>query len=540
MKIDFQKLAVLSLLVIITVSFTHCGDPFKQSSALVFENNITTDDGEPPIIGGNGSPSEIAFRKTVYPITYNYCINCHSSTQPLHASRNITIAHNSVIDQVKVNFANIPSSRMVAKLRDENHNCWSDCETDALQMQLAIEEWHKARIASAPVEEVPEDLTLVTAQTRPLAQEFSDSTNPAKSKTVRLKMQDSVLINGMLKASDEYGTYIWRPNDGQNTVFQNNNTTTPSATLNVGIREAGVYKIWGLANAPDTNDDSIYFRVPAPSGAFKTWTNPVSSVTKWNSLPDTYNLGAGNHTLEFRMRKDGLKVYDLIFTADPNFDGTEVGDYIGVTLSFDISTLVNLPGAKFLIDVSDYDLYSYKFTKPRVITTSQNIRVKGVKILVNDFYNPQHSTYNFLNVVVSPTSNLLSNSPLVVIKDKGMDVDKISFTFDELSITNDPATGTTGDTSGVDSLTAFTSSFYQVSRTRCVDCHDFRTPRHAADNNLTAHDEVINRNLVNFETPENSRIVNKVLSLHNCGNSANCRVVADEFIEAIKEWKKSR
>jgi len=543
-KIDFQKLAVLSLLVIITVTFTHCGDPFKQSSELVFENNITENGSptDPPITGGTGSASEIAFRKTVYPITYNYCISCHSTTQPVHASRNITAAHNAVLDQVKVNFSNIPSSRMVAKLRDENHNCWSDCEANADQMQYAIEEWHKARIAAAPNDETPEETALVTSQTQALSLEFMASTNPPKSKTLRLNMASAILGGDMLKVEDkDLGlTYIWRPNDGQNTVFPSNNTTTASANLNFQIKEAGIYKIWGLANAPSANDDAIYFKIPS-GAAYKTWTNPVSALTQWNQLPDSYNLSVGNHTLEFRLRKDGLKVYDIILTADPNFDGTEVGDFIGVTLSFDISNLVKLPGAKFQIDVSDYDPYSYKFTNPRVITTSQNIRVKGVKLLINDFYNPQHSTFNFVNVVVSPTSNLLSNSPLVAIKDKGVDVDRISFAFDDLSTTNDPATGTGGDTSGVDSLTAFTSTVYQVSRTRCVLCHDNQPPRHAADNNLTAHDDVLNRNLVDFENPQNSKIVTKVQQkLHNCGNSANCRLIGDEFIEAIKEWKKSR
>ena len=92
--------------------------------------------------------SQLAFSTTVHPVAMKRCVDCHSPTgstlqqAPFHAHTDYTIAHDSVLDTARVNFFDIPRSRLVVRLRDDSHYCWSDdCEADASEMQAAIEAW---------------------------------------------------------------------------------------------------------------------------------------------------------------------------------------------------------------------------------------------------------------------------------------------------------------------------------------------------------------------------------------------------------------
>lgn len=94
--------------------------------------------------------SYTAFKEHVYPITRARCVSCHYSNaiEPVHAAADYEIAHDALIQQYKVNFSNLPSSRIVAKLRDEGHNCWSNCQQNAQEMLAGVEKWYAAIQAS--------------------------------------------------------------------------------------------------------------------------------------------------------------------------------------------------------------------------------------------------------------------------------------------------------------------------------------------------------------------------------------------------------
>jgi hypothetical protein len=91
---------------------------------------------------GAAVDSLTAFQSTVYPIAKARCVSCHIATnQPFFASNDARSAHDALISQSKINFNNIPSSRLVQRLSPENHNCWGNCSDNAKEMQLAIEKW---------------------------------------------------------------------------------------------------------------------------------------------------------------------------------------------------------------------------------------------------------------------------------------------------------------------------------------------------------------------------------------------------------------
>ncbi len=83
-----------------------------------------------------------AFVSTVYPLLTQYCSECHTpvaptSQQPYLASSNLQMAYDAAKTRMRLD--NPAASRLVQRLRDEGHNCWSnDCAASAAAMQAAI------------------------------------------------------------------------------------------------------------------------------------------------------------------------------------------------------------------------------------------------------------------------------------------------------------------------------------------------------------------------------------------------------------------
>lgn len=360
-----------------TMVFNNCGMPFKEKSTLSFSDKTFVE---------SATVSYQAFEKTVYPITRTYCVSCHSTLQPLHASADVKTAHDALVANLKVNFENIPSSRMVKKLRDDNHNCWSDCEANALEMETAIKEWKETTVDSdVPVDPIPMDNFLYTEQSKFLAE--------------------------------------------------------------------------------------VMVRPPALT-----------------------------------------------------------------TLTYNLTPILGVMGISFKVDLIDFDLYSYKFQNPRIVTTSSNVKVRNVRLLVNNTYNPQHSTFTHIDKLATPVDGKLHDYAMLVFKDKGSAGDKISFAFEELKI----STEVPEDPALIASENSFRTTVYPISRTNCISCHTVQNPPHAHDNYKEAHDVVVTQNLVDFTTPASSKLVTKVQSGHNCGTQEECDIIANQYMAAIIEWKKVR
>lgn len=84
------------------------------------------------------------FAITLYPLLAENCATCHGEggmAAPSIAHQDVTLAQAAVTDNQKASFSNPANSRIVVKLRNEFHYCWSVCEEDAQQLQTAIEKW---------------------------------------------------------------------------------------------------------------------------------------------------------------------------------------------------------------------------------------------------------------------------------------------------------------------------------------------------------------------------------------------------------------
>lgn len=81
------------------------------------------------------------FEATVYPLLTQYCAGCHSESaatrqQPYFASTDVPAAYQAAKSKIRLD--NPAQSRLVQRLRTDSHNCWSDCASNANEMQAAI------------------------------------------------------------------------------------------------------------------------------------------------------------------------------------------------------------------------------------------------------------------------------------------------------------------------------------------------------------------------------------------------------------------
>ncbi len=82
------------------------------------------------------------FTQNVHPLLETYCSECHEGSaaipiSPYIGSSDVGEAYLASISKLNLD---IPTdSRVVARLRDEFHGCWDDCQTDAAQMATAIQ-----------------------------------------------------------------------------------------------------------------------------------------------------------------------------------------------------------------------------------------------------------------------------------------------------------------------------------------------------------------------------------------------------------------
>ena len=114
----------------------------NEKGELVFNDpNAATTTSE------NNANSLEAFKTTVYPlVTSKTCVNCHGVSQsPKFAVEDVEEAFTNLTSSNKVDLADPESSRIVVKIVDQSHNCWSDsCEADSQEMLEAVQAWADA------------------------------------------------------------------------------------------------------------------------------------------------------------------------------------------------------------------------------------------------------------------------------------------------------------------------------------------------------------------------------------------------------------
>lgn len=106
--------------------------------------NLTAPADHMPTGAINFPDTSTLFSTTVYPLLTTNCVSCHSDSAPVQVRQTPLFAHTNVdtayeAAKTKIDLANADDSRLVVRLRDESHNCWSDCAANAAEMQTQIE-----------------------------------------------------------------------------------------------------------------------------------------------------------------------------------------------------------------------------------------------------------------------------------------------------------------------------------------------------------------------------------------------------------------
>ncbi|TAA44980.1 LamG domain-containing protein [Corallincola spongiicola] len=84
---------------------------------------------------------------TIYPIVREYCVQCHSDEaaipqSPFFASADTMTAYEAAKSKIDLDSAG--RSRLVVRLSSEFHNCWSNCASNADEMEAAIQAFSDA------------------------------------------------------------------------------------------------------------------------------------------------------------------------------------------------------------------------------------------------------------------------------------------------------------------------------------------------------------------------------------------------------------
>ncbi|KGJ95019.1 hypothetical protein GAB14E_2253 [Colwellia psychrerythraea] len=127
-----------------------CGETMQQWVKLWADDRVSTANAivlKAPVIKEPGTSKNFPIENTlftnhVYPIVTQYCAGCHneaSSTaqSPFFASDNIDKAYDAA--KRVMNLEEPDKSRLVIRLRNEFHNCWSDCRANSDEMEAAIQ-----------------------------------------------------------------------------------------------------------------------------------------------------------------------------------------------------------------------------------------------------------------------------------------------------------------------------------------------------------------------------------------------------------------
>lgn len=83
-----------------------------------------------------------SFATNIHPLLTEHCAACHTQDglfpqSPYFASADADVAYAEV--KTKIDLDSPAQSRLVVRLRDEFHNCWSDCAANAAEMLAAIQ-----------------------------------------------------------------------------------------------------------------------------------------------------------------------------------------------------------------------------------------------------------------------------------------------------------------------------------------------------------------------------------------------------------------
>lgn len=479
----------------------------------------------PPIkdVGASKSfpASSSLFGSTVYPVLQQYCSRCHSSgaitpQSPFFAEADVDVAYAAV--RAKINLDSPDQSRLVVRLRDEFHNCWTDCATAANVMLAAIQDFADG----VPLTQVDPNLVVSKALTlydgtvasggsrfdnaAIALYEFKTGTGTVAYDTSGVEPAANLTLSGaatwvggwgidlrggkaqattassrklhdLIKATGEYTIEAWVApanvvQEQAYIVSYSGGTMSRNFTLGQTMYN---YDYFNRATTTDANGQPALSTPSADevlqatlqhvvatyspvdgrriyvNGVLVSQADPVAAglFTDWN---DTFALVLGNEVSNDRTWQGVIRMVAIHNRAltqpqiQQNFDAG-VGERF--YLLFSVSHLVNVPQSYVMFEASQFDSYSYLFSKPTFISLDgtqdpDQIRLKGIRIGINGGEAKVGQAYAPLDRTVTAagyepaTGFSLAGIGTVVPLDKGPSADEFFLTFEQIGTQSHP------------------------------------------------------------------------------------------------------
>ena len=290
-----------------------------------------------PGVSKNFPTDPSAFETLVHnPVLEVYCSNCHSSEsanaqQPYLADPDIATAYDAA--KPKINLDTPANSRLVIRLRNEFHNCWSNsCSNDAQVMEDAI-----------------------TAFANGITPTVVDP-NLVISKA--LKLTDGTIASGGNRFEDAQ-IALWEFKTGTGLVAYDTSGVDPAVDLNLSP-EVTWYGGWGIttnggiARGTTTASRKMY-DVIQESGEFsiEAWVVPAN-VTQENARIVSYSAGdqARNFTLQQTLYNYDfmLRSTETSLNGDPALSTPDADEVLQATLQHVVATYNPIEGRRIYVN----------------------------------------------------------------------------------------------------------------------------------------------------------------------------------------------
>ncbi len=477
---------------------------------------------EPPIkdVGASKTfpDSSSLYGSTIWPLVRGQgnCLRCHTpasatAQSPYFAASDVDAAYAAARPKINVDAPEL--SRLVVRLREESHNCWtSSCANDATTMENAV----RAFANGIPVTPVDPTLKLSKAitlydgtvaaggnryETAQIAlYEFKTGMGTTVYDTSGVEPAANLTMSGSIEWVGGWGLNVKPGGKAQG-------TTSGSKKLADMVKASGEYSIEAWIAPGNVVQEDAY--IVSYSGgtmannatlsqmAYQYQAATRSSDTDANGAPALLTRAADEdaqaslqHVVLTYDPVNGQRLYvNGAYTGDTDGNGGSLSDWddsfalvLGndpsgqrqwagtmrlvavhnraLSLSqiqqnfaagvgeryfmlFNVSQLVNLPKSYVMLEASQYDSYSYLFTKPTFISLDSSVApagipLKGLRIGVNgqearvgQAYIPLDVTVGGSNYVAG-SGQLLSNTGTVIGLEKGPESDLFFLTFEQL------------------------------------------------------------------------------------------------------------
>ena len=373
------------------------------------------------------SQFNLAFKNDLYPLLTQNCGGCHAqSTAPFFASSNPDESAKAILDGNKIDFTKASLSRLVARMKQDRHNCGAPEKCDEIGEAISAKiEALLTKIPKKPgteLKNVSPELTFknLVATDKHVISSPGFIVIEKESYGMPIKFEDSLsfvsfpatptTVSYQAKIEAVSSLYIWaryrRADVGQLSAqfsYDDNQNRPQAITLTFGVKNTANKFEWVLLNT----------LTAGTANAFS------------NAKPQNLSLNVVGSSLDL----------DMLVVTDVDFLKTELKtpQIAREVLQFDLSTL-GVPQGRIEIAVSVYDptgSQSYLFEAPKYVGPGK-VKIKGLKVLVNGKWNPVHSLFNVLDLVVGE-NEYLTERAMTVGKELGKDGDKFSLSFEEIS-----------------------------------------------------------------------------------------------------------